>query len=99
MAGSATHVGARMQRIQRVHMLGPARVATQAARVDFFRGMLLEHKNLGLVSAPGDMRRAGAVATFASLTRRPTLGIERGLPMRGLLPAAKDVCMARLASF
>ena len=99
MAGSAAHVGARMQRIERVHVLGPARVATQAAGVDFFRGMLLEDKNLGLVSAARDVRCARSVATLASLTRWPSFSVERGLPMSGLLPAIKDVRMTRLASF
>src|ERR1700691_772881 len=61
--------------------------------------MLLEDENLVLVSAARDVRGARSVATFTSLTRRPTFGIERGLPMSGFLPTVEDLRMARLASF
>jgi hypothetical protein len=80
-------------------MLRTTRVAAQAARVNLFRGMLLEDKNLRFVSAARDVCCARSVAPFASLMRRSASGIERGLPMSGLLPAAKDVGMAGLASF
>ena len=88
-----------MQRIKRVHMLRTTGVAAQAARVNLFRGMLLEDKNLGFVSAARHVRCARSVAPFTSLMRRSTSGIEGRLPMSGLLPAGKDVRMARFASF
>jgi hypothetical protein len=67
MAGDATDTTFGVLRINRIHMLRVARMTSQAPGIDFFRGMLFENENLGLIAAAGNVRRPGTVAPFASL--------------------------------
>jgi hypothetical protein len=99
MAGNAADVVLRMHRIDGIHVFGASGVARQAAGVDLLRRVILEDKNLGDVPAASNMRRSGPVAAFASLMRRAAFRIERGLPVRTLLPGAVNVVVASLADF
>jgi hypothetical protein len=99
MAGRAAYIILRMHRIDGVHVLRAARVAGKALGVDFFRGVLAENENLGLVTAASHVRGPGAMATFASLMRRPAFGIECGFPVRCCFPVLVDLCVTSFAGF
>jgi hypothetical protein len=97
MAGNAADVVLRMHRIDGIHVFGATGVARQAAGVDLLRRVVLKNKNLGDIPAASDVRRSGPVAALASLVRRTAFRIERGLPMRTLLPSVVNVLVAGLA--
>lgn len=97
MAGDATDVVLRVSRVDSVHVLRPACVATQAAGIDFFRGSVLERVYLGHVAAPRDVIRPGTMAALAALLGWATLFIQCGLPVRGLLPGVVDFLMTGFA--
>ena len=75
MARSAGNIVLGMQGIYGLHVFGAGCVAGQAALVDFFCRVILEHENLGHVSAALDVSRTWTVATFASLVRRAAFRI------------------------
>lgn len=85
--------------IDGIHVLRPACMAGEAARIDLFRGVIREDKYFGFVSTTGDVRRTGSVTSFTSLMRRPALCIESCFPMRALLPAVVNVLVASFACF
>ena len=99
MAGNAAHIVLRVDRVERVHMLGPAGVAGQAAIVDILRGSALEREDLGYVTATRHVLRSRAMARFAALVRRAAPGIERRLPVRRLFPVVVNVFVAGFAHF
>lgn len=72
MARDATHVILRVNRIDRLHVLGPAGVAGEAARVDFlFRG-LFEEEQLRSVRGIRDVAGSRAMAAFAPWCAAPS---------------------------
>jgi hypothetical protein len=99
MAGNAADVILRMQRIDGIHVFGGTGVARQAAGVDLLRRVILEDKYFGDIPATSHVRRSGPMTAFASLVRRAAFRIERGLPVRTLLPGAVNVVVASLADF
>ena len=99
MAGNAVHLILMVNGIRGLHVLDRGAVAGEAAVVNFLGSVFGENENLGFVAASGHMGSARAVATFASLMRRATFGIERGLPMRGFLPTVVNLLVAGLADF
>lgn len=86
MAGDATDIVLGVYRVDGIHMLRAARVATQTAGVDFFRRSILEHEYLRLVTAARHMVGSGTMATFATLMGWSAFRIQRRLPMRRFLP-------------
>ncbi len=99
MAGNAAHLILVVKGIRGLHMLDRRGMAREAAVVNFFGGVFGENENLGFVAASGHVGSAGTVATFASLVRRTTFGIERRLPMRSFLPTVVNILVAGLADF
>ena len=99
MAGNAADVVLRMHRIDGIHVFGATGVARQAAGVDILCRVILEDKNLGDIPATSDVGRSWPMTAFASLVRRAALRIERGLPVRTLLPGVVNVVVASLADF
>ena len=86
-----------MKRIDRIHVLCAARVAGQAAFVDFLGGMVREDKDFGFVAAPSDVLRAWPMASFTSLVRWPPPGVQSRLPVRTFFPAGVNLFMAGFA--
>src|SRR5690348_5441678 len=87
-----------MHGIERVHVLRASGVAGHATVVDFLGSVFLEVENFGLIATALDVSSAGTVAAFASLARLAAFGIQRGPPVRSLLPVVVDIFMASLAS-
>jgi hypothetical protein len=75
MARNATDIVLRMYRIDSVHVLRAAGVATQAAGVDFLRGSVLEHEYLAFVAPSRHVVRARTMAALAALLGWATLFI------------------------
>lgn len=59
--------------------------------------MIFEDENLADVSAARNVLGARTMASLASLMRRAALGVQRGFPVRGLLPAVVNSFVAGLA--
>ncbi len=97
MAGGATHLILAVQRVCGVHVLDGRSVAGEASIVDFLRRMFREDENLGLVAATGNVRSPWSMASLAALMGRAALGVERGFPVRRLLPAVVYLFVAGLA--
>ena len=67
MTGDATDIAFGMLRINRIHVLGAARVASQATGIDLFSGMVFEDENLCYIAASSDVGRSRTVAPLAPL--------------------------------
>lgn len=98
MARDTTDVVLRVYRVDGVHVLGAAGVAAQTARIDSLGRRVLEHKDSALVTPARYVVRARTMAAFASLFRGTALFIERGLPVRSLLPGVVNFFVTALAS-
>ena len=57
-------------------------MASEAAGIDFFGGVIGEYENFGFVATPGYVSSPGPVATFATLMRRASLRIQSCFPVR-----------------
>lgn len=97
VAGNATDIVSRVDRIDGIHVLSAPGVATQAAIHNRFCGNILKGKDFGDITAAVHVSFAGAVASFATLLRWPTQFVERGFPVRGLLPPSVNICVAGFA--
>ena len=97
MAVDAAYLVLPVERIRAIEVSWPGSMAGEAARIDFFRGMLREDENLRLVTTAFDVSSPRAMAPFASLMRRTAFCVERRPPVRGLCPAFINVGVARLA--
>jgi hypothetical protein len=97
MAGNATHIIPGVLRVDDIHVLVAAGMARQAARINFFSGVVLENENLCLISTARNVICSRTVASFATLVGWTALGIERRLPMRSFLPIIVDILVAGLA--
>ena len=97
MAVDAAYLVLPVERIRAIEVSWPGSMAGEAARIDFFRGMLREDENLRLVTTAFDVSSPRAMAPFASLMRRTSFCVEHCLKMRGLRPAVVDIGVARLA--
>ena len=97
MARNAGDIVLRVQRIDRRHVFRAGRMARQAARVNVFGGSLLEKKKLRGIGRIGDVTRRRSVARLAPLLGRSPARIERGVPVRTLLPAGVFVRVADFA--
>jgi|ERR1700722_2138477 len=97
MAGNATDLVPRVFGVDSVHVLRAARVAAQAARVNFFRGSFFEEEELGRVGWVSYVARSGAVAILAAVFGDPTF-LVRLFPMRAFFPAVVNVLVASLAA-
>jgi hypothetical protein len=78
MAGDATYIVRRVNRVDGVHVLRAAGVAIHAAGVDFLGGGVLEGENFGDVATASHVRRSRTVASFAALPFGTFLGLEGG---------------------
>ena len=78
MAGDATHVIPRMLRSDGIHVLRAAGMASEAARVDFFRGSGLKLEDFRFVTAAVDVGLAWTMASLTALPLRTLLIIEGG---------------------
>ena len=102
MAGNATDIVQRVNRVDRIHVLRSASVAGHAAGVDFLGGSVLESKNFRNVAATGHVSCARSVAGLATLQIRAFLGVQRGDEVRRGFEVAEEafcrhVCVASLA--
>jgi|HubBroStandDraft_5_1064220.scaffolds.fasta_scaffold18591_2 hypothetical protein len=103
MAGDATDIVLRVDRVDRVHVLRPAGVTTHATGVDFLGRSILERENFGLVATAVNVRFPGTVASFAALPLRSFLAVKcRYKVCRSLEMVEKvlrgHICVTRLAS-
>jgi hypothetical protein len=78
MAGNATYVGRRVNRVDGVHVLRAAGVAIHAAGVNFLGGGVLEGKYFGDVATASHVRHSRTGASFAALPLGTFLGLEGG---------------------
>jgi len=99
VAGNATHVVLRVDRVDLIHVRGAAGVADHAAIVDFLGGSVVEGEDFCDVAAAGNVSRSWTVARLASLMGWAAFGIQRGFPVRRFLPSAVDIGVAGLANF
>jgi hypothetical protein len=102
VAGDATDIVLRMDRVDRVHMLRPAGVATHAPGVDFLGRSILERENFGFVAPAVNVRFPGTVASFTTLPLRIFLSVECRYKVRRSLEMVEKVlrghiCVTRLA--
>lgn len=74
-----------------------SRVTGQALGVNLFGRVLRGIEYLAYIAAARHVLRTGTVAAFATLMGGSSFGIERGLPVRRLLPVVVDLFVARLA--
>lgn len=98
VAGDATDIVFAMLRVDGIHVLRAARMALQAACVDFLCGVIRKDENLGLVAAALNVCRAGTVATFAALVRFAAFRVQSRLPVRGFFPSFINIFVAGLAN-
>ena len=98
MAGDATDGILRMFRVNCIHVLRAARVAGQAAVVDFQARSVLESKKFGDIAAAGNVGRSGSMAGFTPLVRRAASCVQRRLPVRCFFPATIDIFVASLTN-
>jgi hypothetical protein len=70
MARNATDVILRVNRVERVHVLGATRMACQAARIDFFGRGVFKGENLRFVAAAIHVSFPRTVASFAAMPPR-----------------------------
>src|SRR5271168_1319293 len=96
MASDAADLVPRVLGVDRVHVLRPAGVAAQAARVNFFRRSFLEEEKFRSIGGVRDVARRSAVAIFAAVLGDAAFFV-RLLPVRTFLPASVYVRMTRLA--
>jgi len=87
MASDAADVILRVNRIDSVHVLRAAFMASHAALINDFRRDLLEGEYLGHVPAPGNVLATGTMTAFATLMGRPAFGIQGRLPVGAFFPA------------
>ena len=102
VTGDATDIVLRMDRVDCVHMLRPAGVATHATGTDFLGRSILKRENFGFVATAVNVRLPGTVASFATLPLRTFLRVECRYKMRRSLEMVEKilrghVCMTRLA--
>jgi hypothetical protein len=74
-----------------------SRVTGQALSVNLFGRVLRGIEYLGYVAAASNMLRSGTMAAFATLLRRATFLIKRGLPVRRLFPSTVNLVVTGLA--
>jgi hypothetical protein len=75
VAGDATDIVLRVDRVDRVHMLRPAGVATHASGVDFLGRGILERENFRFVATAVNVRFPWTMASFATLPLRTLFSI------------------------
>lgn len=102
VAGDATDIVLRVDRVDRVHMLRPAGVATHASGVDFLGRSILERENFGFVAPAVNVRFPGTMASFTTLPLRTFLGVECRYKVRRSLEMVekilrRHICVTRLA--
>ena len=102
VAGDTTDIVLGVNRVDSVHVLRPAGVATHASGVDFLGRRVLERENFGLVATTVHVRFPGTVASFTTLPLRAFLAIEGRYKVRRCLEMAEKVlrghiCVTRLA--
>ena len=98
MAVNATHAVRSVLGIECVHVLRAAGVAGQAASVEILGRKLREPDDFRGIAASLDVGLARSVTPLATLMRRATAGIQRGLPVRRLFPVLVDILVAGLAN-
>ena len=76
MAGNATDIVLRVDRVNGIHVLRAACVTSHATSVDFLGRSILEHEYFRFVAAAGHMVGAGAMAALAALLRRTALNLS-----------------------
>lgn len=91
VAGNATHIVLCVDRVDGVHVLRAAGVATHAAGVDFLSRGVLEREYFSFVSAAVDVRLPWTVTPFAALPLRTLLGIQRGYKVRRRLKVIEKI--------
>jgi len=67
MTGDATDIALGVLRINRIHVLGAARMASQATGIDLLSGMVFEDENLCYIAASSNVGRSRTVAPLAPL--------------------------------
>src|SRR6202167_1453620 len=97
MAGNAADIAFGMLRVDRIHVLRSARMASQATRIDLFRGMLFKNKNFRLVAAARNVSGSGPMASLATLFRGTSMRVPHCFPWRRLLVVVKEILVARFA--
>jgi hypothetical protein len=60
--------------------------------------MVLKNENFAFIDRVGEVGKARTVTALASLVGRPSLGIERGLPVRGFFPTLIKILVAGFAN-
>src|ERR1700683_1392234 len=98
MAGNAADVILRMHRVDCIHVLRAAGMASQALSVDFFGGCFFKKEELGGVGWISNMTGSCAVTILAAVLRDPS-SLVRLLPVRAFLPAVVNLRVAGLAGF
>ncbi len=80
VARNTTDVVLLMNGVEGVHVFGRRGMTGQATVVNLLGGVLGENENLRFIPAASDVGRPWTMAAFATLVRRPPLGIERRSP-------------------
>jgi hypothetical protein len=91
VAGDTTDIVLGVNRVDSVHVLRPAGVATHASGVDFLGRRVLERDNFGLVATTVHVRFPGTVASFTTLPLRAFLAIEGRYKVRRCLEMVEKI--------
>jgi len=98
MAGNAADVILRMHRVDCIHVLRAAGMASQALSVDFFGGCFFKKEELGGVGWISRVAGRCTVTVLAAVLRDPAF-LVRLLPVRTFLPAIVNLRVTGLAGF
>jgi hypothetical protein len=97
VARDAAHAGVGMSRAQEIGVFLLQRVARQAAFTDDFWRLILEHENLGLVTAAVNVLSSGSMAGFTAVGFVSFFGFQEAVPMPCLLKTIENIFVAGFA--
>ena len=98
VAVNAAHIVLQVRGPRKITVFFSVGMAGQAALAGRFRRNPLEGEDLALIAATGHVLSPRSVAAFATLVGWPALLVQRGLPMRALLPVVLYVLVAGVAA-